>query len=553
MRLCSILLLGLSVLLVTGHAKDADPTPDEQVLKENKIASDGPALLEFIRARTVNGNDAAQIKMLIKQLGDDDFETREKASAQLVNLGARARAELEKAAMDSDAEVVRRAQDCLKQIQQGMSTVVLSTAVRVLAHKKPAGTIETLLNYLPSADDESVAEEVRLALAALVVKEGKADPVLIAGLTDKSPAKRAGAGAALARANLADQREAVRKLLTDPEPTVRYRVALALTAGKERVGMPALIDLLADAPLSTKEVGTIEFLLYRLAEDKGPAPATGDDAAARRKYRAAWQTWWKEHGKDIDLAKVAEATRTLGCTLVVLLDQGIAIDLDNQNKPRFQIKGLEFPLDVQYLPGDHVLVAEHNGSLVTERDKDNKIVWKKEVDQPLVAQRLPNGNTFIATRNLLLELDKAGKQVFTYTRPGGETIMRAQKLSNGDIAMVTQMGVAATRYIRMDKDQKEIASFAVDVHTSGGRINVLPNGHVLVPVNTNNRVVEHDTQGKIVWDVTVDSPIAATRLPNGHTLVTSMKPELGAMELDRNGKKIWQYTADTRVTRAYRR
>ncbi len=227
------------------------------------------------------------------------------------------------------------------------------------------------------------------------------------------------------------------------------------------------------------------------------------------------------------------------------------MDLDGQKKPRFQIKGLEFPLDVQYLPGDHVLVAEHNGNVVTERDKANTVLWKKEVAQPLVAQRLPNGNTFIATRNQLLEVDKAGKEVFTYANPGGEWIMRAKKLSNGDIAMVTQLGMS--RYVRLDKDRKEIASFPVTVATSGGRIEVLPNGHVLIPENANGRVVEHDAEGKIVWELKVEQPIAATRLPNGHTLVTSMVPQKGAMEFDRDKKEIWNYRADTRVTRAYRR
>jgi PQQ-like domain len=298
-------------------------------------------------------------------------------------------------------------------------------------------------------------------------------------------------------------------------------------------------------------LGTIEFLLYRLAGDKAPAPAKGNDLASRQNFRDSWQAWWKDNGKDLDAAKMADATRTLGCTLVVLLDQGVVIDLDSQNKARFQVKGLEFPLDVQYLPGDHVLVAEHNGNLVTERDKDSKIVWKKEVDQPLVAQRLADGKTFIATRNQILEVDKTGKETFSHTRPGGELIMRAQKLPNGDIAMVTQLGV--TRYVRMDKNGKELATFAVDVRTSGGRIEVLPNGHVLIPENGNGRVVEHDAQGKIVKEMNVEQPIAASILPNGHMMVTSMNPQLGAMELDRNGKEIWHYRADTRVTRAYRR
>jgi hypothetical protein len=50
----------------------------------------------------------------------------------------------------------------------------------------------------------------------------------------------------------------------------------------------------------------------------------------------------------------------------------------------------------------------------------------------------------------------------------------------------------------------------------------------------------------------VEEPVAAVRLPNGNTLVTSMTQNR-AVELDRAGKEVWQYKGETRVTRAFRR
>jgi len=44
----------------------------------------------------------------------------------------------------------------------------------------------------------------------------------------------------------------------------------------------------------------------------------------------------------------------------------------------------------------------------------------------------------------------------------------------------------------------------------------------------------------------------ATRLPNGNTLVTSMAQNR-AVEFNRAGAEVWEYRADTRVTRALRR
>src|SRR5206468_3294539 len=145
---------------------------------------------------------------------------------------------------------------------------------------------------------------------------------------------------------------------------------------------------------------------------------------------------------------------------------------------------------------DRVLVAEHEKNHVTERNRKGEIVWKKEIAGPLVAQRLPNGNTFIATKTHLLEYDKDGKEVFNYQRPGGEPFMKAQKLRNGDIGCITQPGLRVTRYVRLDPTGKELKNFAVDLHTFGGRVEVLANGHVIVPELHNNRVLEHDADGK---------------------------------------------------------
>jgi hypothetical protein len=542
----------LGILWASPLVARDTPSADEQFLQSNRIDTSGPGLLTFFKHRTVTARDAVRIRDLIKELGDDDFETREKASNSLIVLGARARPDLLMASRDTDPEVVQRAQDCLKQIDQGVTSQLVAAAARLLAVKKPADTVEVLLAYLPSVDEESVADDVINTLTTLAVQNGKANPLLVTALTDRAVARRMGAAEALARTGLTEVAAEVRKLLADPDPHVRLRLALTLVSAKDKEAVPVLIQLLGEPALTPQETGRIENFLYRIAEDQQPPVLADSEAASRREYRMAWGKWWKEHGAAVKPELLAGAARTVGFTLVVLLDEGAVVDLDKHNRPRFRLNNLDFPLDVQYLPGDHVLVAEHNGSQVTERDRDNKIVWKKQVDQPLVAQRLTNGNTFIATRDQLLEVDKKGDPVFSYMRPNGEPIMRAQRLPNGDIVMVTQP--LAPRFVRLDRQgKKELSNFAVNVQTSGGRVEVLANGNLLIPENSNNRVVELDGQGKVVAEIPIESPIAAVRLANGHTLITTMLPQRGAVELDRQGKEVWNYKVTTRVTRAYRR
>jgi hypothetical protein len=555
MRHRIFLALGVCLLagLPTGKAPAADgPSRDEQALRDAGIPTDGSGLLTFFRNRTIDAADAGRLEKLVKQLGDDSFTVRELASKQLVAIGARARKVLTEALKDPDVEVARRAQECLRLIEQGASATVVSSAVRVLAQRKPAGAVEVLLSYLPSADDEMLAQEVRAALGDLAVRDGKAEPALVTALADASALKRGAAGAALARARLAEHLPAVRKLLADPDARVRLRVGLALSAVREKEAVAILIRLLDQLP--AEETGLVEDLLYRLAGDKPPPEVPGTGLDSRRKYREAWEGWWKDQQAKIDPAQLEQSARTLGFTLVVLLDLQQVMDLDAANRPRWQIENLALPLDVQLLPGEQrVLIAEHDGNRVTERDLKGEVKWEHKIEAPLVAQRLPNGNTFIATRTSLLELDRDGKEVFTYTRPDGAHFMKATKLRNGDIACVTQLGVA--RYVRLTpkgKEFEEVKSFGVDVRTSGGRIEVLPNGHILIPELGNNRVVEHDATGKVVREFEVEQPIAAVRLPNGHTLVTSMTQHR-AVELDRTGKEVWEFKHATRVTRALRR
>ena len=73
--------------------------------------------------------------------------------------------------------------------------------------------------------------------------------------------------------------------------------------------------------------------------------------------------------------------------------------------------------------------------------------------------------------------------------------MSAQKLRNGQIALVTQGGL----FIRLDATgKKQLKSFPVGQgQPFGGNFEVLSNGHVLVPLYNNNRVIEFDQEGQV--------------------------------------------------------
>jgi HEAT repeat protein len=541
-----VALLLLLAAVPINRAADADSAAgDEQTLKDAGIPLDDAALLDFFRKRTLADAERAKILGLIAKLCDESYAAREQASADLAASGPAAAPLLRRALRDADVEVARRAERLLRQTEPVPGNVTAAAAARTLARRKPAVLAGVLLPFLPFADDEDVVEQLRDALAAVAVRDGQPDRALLEALHDGLPLRRGVAAEALLRAGPS---EAARKLLDDPEPTVRLRVALTLAERKERDAFPVLIALLGDLPAG--QVWRAEDLLCRLAGDQAPE-ANGTDTEARQRYRDAWLAWWRREGQKTDLARL-DNPPPLGYTLAVFMDNnfgnGQVAEFNKEGGERWKLQGLQFPVDAQVLPGERVLIAEANGMRVTERNTKGEVLWEKRVQtQPVSCQRLANGNTFIACRNQLLEVDRNGKEVYTYNRPNFD-ILGAQKLRNGQYGFVTGTGA----FVRVDAAGKEQKSFPVGQGLTFSGIDVLPSGRLLVPLYSFNKVVEYDSEGKSVWEAGVPNPTSAVRLPSGNTLVASMTGG-SIIELDPQGKKVNEQKVDGRPWRASRR
>src|SRR5262249_23315390 len=140
-------------------------------------------------------------------------------------------------------------------------------------------------------------------------------------------------------------------------------------------------------------------LLQRLAGERSPVmPADDGTLEGRRLRRAAWAAWWQDQGTLVDLAGI-DVHRELGLTLVAELDSNRVWEFGPDGKMRWQLTNLQGPMDAHLLPGGRVLVAEHNVPRVCEYDLQGRELWQYPVvnGNPIACQRLPNGNTFIAT------------------------------------------------------------------------------------------------------------------------------------------------------------
>jgi hypothetical protein len=177
---------------------------DEAILQNAKIDAQGPALLKYLRKTKANGVEPDHIRALIRQLGDDSFEVREKATQALLALGEAAVPFLNQAVKSTDLEIVSRAERCLRAVQKDPAQrqregYVWIAIARTLARKKVAGAVEALLEFLPQAANPEVEREVRFALTLLARPDGRPDPTLVKALEDKDARRRQAAAEALGR------------------------------------------------------------------------------------------------------------------------------------------------------------------------------------------------------------------------------------------------------------------------------------------------------------------------------------------------------------------
>ncbi|MBI3408864.1 MAG: HEAT repeat domain-containing protein [Planctomycetes bacterium] len=531
----------------------SDTTADDQkVLREVGLGFDGPALLDYLRKRTFPDADPKQVDRLIRDMGDDDFETREAAFAHLSKLGSSALGRLKQVLTEKEkaheAEIVRRSVELVNKIEAKAEPGIQAATARLIAKTKPAGAAEVILAYLPFAADQNVTDEFCKALGAVAIQDGKVEPALAKALEDKVAVKRAAAAEALVRAKAKDELPGVRKLLKDGEPSVRLRVAINLINLKDKDALPVLVECIEH--LSPEQLWPAEEVLVRLAGDQSPSVSLGTTDQGRKAARAAWQGWLDKNAGKIDLAKLDQAQTLLGYTVIVQqgnrggagkLPSGEVFEIDHNKTVRWKFNVATYPVDAVVVGQDRVLIAEYQGAKVSERDFKGNVVWEKSAaGNPIGVQRMPNGNTLIVMQNRLLEVDRQGAETFKMDRPNHD-IFRAKKLRNGEVVYITNSG----QYFRIDKNNKILKNFQVaQMSVLFGGIDVLPNGGVVMPDFQRNRVVEFNGEGKEVSSFNVQWPNSVQRLPNGNTLVNSQNTRRIA-EYDAAGREVWLYTTDS--------
>ncbi len=180
------------------------------------------------------------------------------------------------------------------------------------------------------------------------------------------------------------------------------------------------------------------------------------------------------------------------------------------------------------------------------------------LDFPCDVERLPNGNTLVADAgdesgggSEILEVDPAGQIVWRY----GEGLVFAHscKRSRNGNTLITD--TTNNRVIEVDPSGRLVFS-SDDCGGGTGRLSDgshleypndahrMPNGALLITDRNNNRVVLVSRKGRVLWTYNqVRHPHNADPLPNGNILIADSDGN-AIIEVDRNGRRVWEYRND---------
>jgi HEAT repeat protein len=489
----------------------------------------GELLLRELQSRTLTDEELDRALALLRKLETEQGETAAAAARDLVALGPRVSPLLRRAVQQGHPRLSPAAARCLDGIEREFPPIPLPEALfRMLPLRRSAGTVPALLAFLPCAEDEEMVGRIERVLGSVGVVDGKADEVLVKALDDRAGIRRAAAAVALWQGRATAVLPSVRKVLADRDIDVRQRVARELASAGDREAVAALAGLLEVLP--DERAWEVEEQLERLAGDKAPA-AVAESPLDWKNVAGAWKQWWQGNRDKVAMTgsfAPAASGSLRGFTLLVQPQANTVLELGPDGKQRWALTGLQVPLDAQVLANQRVLVAEQNR--VTERDLRGKVLWQKDAPQPRSVQRLGNGNTFITCTNLLLEVDRAGKEVLRVPVNGFGAIA-ARRLPDGRIVAFDRRTI-----IQFDKAGKEVKR--APVRTGGAGCNeVLDNGHVLSLSPMFGTLTEFDMDGKEVGSFAQPGASHGFRLTNGHTLVMTVVGNK-YVELDRNFKPI---------------
>jgi hypothetical protein len=222
---------------------------------------------------------------------------------------------------------------------------------------------------------------------------------------------------------------------------------------------------------------------------------------------------------------------------------------------------LDKPLGIERLPDGNTLITDGGGAYYTTTDASimeinqaGELVWQYigSMSFPHSAERLPNGDTLISdtSRDRVLRIDASGELVWSSDAWGGGSGI----LSDGshlhypnDVELLANEHLLITDRNNdrvMEVDQAGQVLWVFDQLTRPHNADRLPDGNTIIANSEENRVIEVNQSGDIVWSYggsdRLSWPRDADRLTTGNTLITDSRNNR-VIEVEAGGGIVWSY------------
>jgi len=479
-------------LATTGISLADDLSPAAGRLAEYKLEPTTESLRGYLASLLPTPERQKQLRELIGQLDDSDFNRREDATRQLLRQVGGVAPLLAEAIRGDNAEIRWRAKVILEQTDRESRTL-LGAVLSAIHERRVAGLVEPLFAVLSLCGDDHHRQQLRRALA---VTASPADaPFLRQQLAASDPQARIVAVVALAAVLGPESDADALSLLADPREEVQAAAARELANHGRREALSVLVRLLdsSETAIRTRAFQTLRALTGKQFEYTVYAPPE-----QRVRAVAAWKEWLAAEG--------------LNATLAIPL-KDVAISLGR------------------------LLVCDHAQNRLVEYDTAGKIVWEATVGtQPWACQGLASGHRLVGSyqEKTIVEFDDRGEEVWRFAGlPGGPTSV--QRLENGNtlVACTEAESVVEIDLARKITWQVKLEGRPVDARR-------LEDGRTLVTLQNAQKVVELDPSGKQVWEISgVGQAFSAERLDSGNTLVCAIGHNK-VREFDRSGRVVWE-------------
>ena len=200
---------------------------------------------------------------------------------------------------------------------------------------------------------------------------------------------------------------------------------------------------------------------------------------------------------------------------------------------------------------EHIYIADAAAKHVVKLKWDGTVLWQADNNNGQDVQVLKNGNILVNCLPKVREYSPDGKVVWEVGKEIAGQPDSVERLDNGHTLIGDN---AKHRVVEIDSDKKIVWSYDVPntnnrARQTMRRIRRLRNGNTLIAASSLDKVIEVSPDKQIVWEYALPFPCLATRLKNGNTLISSgtgIGSAIGyfMIEVDPAGKTVWKYGGD---------